>query len=100
MSNIKILKEYKKKIKLIKKFNKFYYDKSSPIVLDSDYDKLKNEIISLEKKYNYLKSPDSPSKIVGHKFKNFTKAAIYQCSLANAFDEGDLINFEKVIKFS
>ena len=98
MSNIKILKEYKKKIKLIKKFNKFYYDKSSPIVLDSDYDKLKNEIISLEKKYNYLKSQDSPSKIVGHKpSKNFIKAAhrVPMLSLANAFDEGDLINFEK-----
>ena len=49
MSNIKILKEYKKKIKLIKKLNKFYYDKSSPIVSDSDYDNLKKEIISLEK---------------------------------------------------
>ena len=98
MSNIKILKEYKKKIKLIKKLNKFYYDKSSPIVSDSDYDNLKKEIISLEKKYSYLKSQDSPSKIVGHKpSKNFTKAAhrVPMLSLANAFDEGDLINFEK-----
>ena len=98
MSNIKILKEYKKKIKLIKKLNKFYYDKSSPIVSDSDYDSLKKEIISLEKKYSYLKSQDSPSKIVGHKpSKNFTKAAhrVPMLSLANAFDEGDLINFEK-----
>ena len=40
--NKKILEEYKKKIKLINKYNKFYYDKSKPLVLDKDYDDLKN----------------------------------------------------------
>ena len=98
--NKKILEEYNKKIKLINKYNKFYYDKSKPLVLDKDYDELKKEIFSLEKKYNFLKSKDSPSQIVGHKpSKNFKKDLhrVPMLSLANAFTEEDLINFEKKI---
>ena len=38
MDKKKIIKEYKNKIKLINKYNKFYYDKNSPIVSDSEYD--------------------------------------------------------------
>ena len=37
----KILEEYKKKIKLITKYNKFYYDYSKPKISDQEYDKLK-----------------------------------------------------------
>ena len=49
MNNEKIKKEYLKKIKLIKKYNERYYDKNSPVISDSDYDKLKDQILSLEK---------------------------------------------------
>ena len=70
----KILEEYKKKIKLITKYNKFYYDKSKPIVLDKEYDELKREIINLENTYPYLNSKRSPSIIFGHKpSKNLKK---------------------------
>ena len=51
--------EYQKKINLINKFNKLYYDKSQPAVTDEDYDKLKNEILHLEAKYSFLKSESS-----------------------------------------
>ncbi len=91
---------YKKKIKLIKKFNKYYYDRSEPIVSDSEYDKLKLDIISLEKKYNFLQSYNSPLILVGHKpSKNFKKVfhRVPMLSLANAFTEEDLLNFEKKI---
>ena len=91
---------YKKKIKLFQSYNKYYYDKNAPKVSDKDYDELKKEIISLEKKYNFLKSKDSPSQIVGHKpSKNFKKDLhrVPMLSLANAFTEEDLINFEKKI---
>ena len=72
-----IKEKYKKKIKLLNKLNKFYYDKSKSIVSDKEYDELKAEIISLEKKYNFLKSKNSPSEIVGHKpSKNFKKIYI------------------------
>ena len=98
--NKKILEEYKKKIKLITKYNKFYYDKSKPIVLDKEYDELKREIINLESTYPYLNSKKSPSKIVGYKpSKNFKKEnhRVPMLSLANAFTEEDLLNFEKKI---
>ena len=95
-----IIKEYKKKIELYIKYNEFYYNKSSSKVTDKEFDDLKNEILFLEKKYPFLKSSLSPSKIVGHKpSKNFKKALhrVPMLSLANAFTEQDLVNFEKKI---
>ncbi len=100
MSNKQIQRQYENKVKLLKKYNNFYFDKSNPIISDKDYDELKKEIFSLEKKYNFLKSKDSPSQIVGHKpSKNFKKDLhrVPMLSLANAFTEEDLINFEKKI---
>jgi len=92
--------EYNEKISLINKFNKFYYDDNDPKVTDQKYDKLKKEILELEKKYRFLKSNKSPSKVVGFKpSKNFKKIThrAPMLSLANAFGKEDLINFEKRI---
>ena len=92
--------EYNKKIKLINEYNKFYYDKSNSKVTDREYDELKKYILLLEKKYVFLKSKNSPSKIIGYKpSKNFNKALhrAPMLSLSNAFSEEDLLNFEKRI---
>ena len=100
MDNKKIEKDYNKKIKELLRLNQLYYEKSNPAVEDHQYDKLKNEILSLEKKYEFLKNENSPSKIVGFKpSKNFKKVShrVPMLSLANAFSEEDLINFEKKI---
>jgi len=100
MNKSEINKVYKEKLKSIKKYNKFYFEKSDPVVSDEDYDNLKKEIISLETKYNFLKSNNSPSNLIGHKpSKNFKKAThkVPMLSLANAFSKEDLINFEKKI---
>ena len=100
MNKKEIQNQYKKKIKLISKYNKSYYNESNSLISDSEYDELKEEILFLEKKYNFLKSKNSPSKIVGHKpSKNFNKDLhrIPMLSLSNAFTEEDLINFEKKI---
>ena len=96
----KIEERYKEKINQLVKYNESYYELSNPLVDDGKYDKLKKEILNLEKKYSYLKSQYSPSKIVGFKpSKNFTKVShkVPMLSLANAFNEEDLINFEKKI---
>ncbi len=96
-----IQKKYNDKIKLIKKYNANYYDKSKPIVNDQVYDYLKKEILQLEIDHNFLKSENSPSIIVGHKpSKNFKKSLhkVPMLSLGNAFSEEDLVNFEKKIK--
>ena len=100
MKNDLINKNYKKKIKLIEKYSKNYYDKNIPLVTDQEFDSLKKEIINLENTYKFLKSEKSPSQSVGFKpSKNFKKSKhkIPMLSLGNAFNEEDLINFEKKI---
>ncbi len=100
MNKKEIEKQYIKKIKLINKYNKYYYDKSNPLVSDKVYDDLKSNILFLEKKHSFLKSKESPSEIIGYKpSKNFNKVLhkIPMLSLANAFSEEDLLNFEKRI---
>ena len=95
-----IKNSYFKKIKKINEYNKLYYEKSSPIISDAEYDKLKKDIIELEKKYTYLKSKSSPSLLVGAKpARNFLKSKhrVKMLSLSNAFGYEDLKNFEKKI---
>ena len=99
MNKDEIKKIYKFKLKELINHNKLYYIKSKPIVADSQYDKLKNEIIDL-KKYKFLKNKNSPDKIIGYKpSKSFEKYKhkVPMLSLSNAFNENDLINFEKKI---
>ena len=100
MKNNSIKESYLKKINLIQKYNKSYYNESNPIVTDQEYDFLKRELISLENKYKFLKSEYSPTKSVGFKpSKNFQKVKhkVPMLSLGNAFNEEDLKNFEKKI---
>ena len=100
MDKNKIKKKYNEKIQNLVKLNKHYYDLSEPLVNDHEYDQIKAEILILEKKYNFLKSENSPSKVVGFKpSKTFKKIShrVPMLSLSNAFDEEDLINFEKKI---
>ena len=100
MKIVKIKKDYLRRIKKLTKFNESYYNKNKSLVSDADYDLLKEEIINLEKTYNFLDHKDSPSKIVGYKpSKTFKKLShkVPMLSLSNAFTEEDLINFEKKI---
>ena len=91
---------YKKKIKEFKHHNFLYFEKNNPKLTDGDFDKLKNEILELEKNYKYLNDKDSPSDSIGFKpSKNFKKILhnVPMLSLANAFTQEDLLNFEKKI---
>ena len=100
MNDNKIKQIYLNKIKEFQKHNKLYYQKSVPIISDKEFDDLKNQIIELENKYKFLQSNLSPSVSVGFKpSKNFLKSKhrVQMLSLSNAFDENDLINFEKKI---
>jgi len=100
MNKSKIEKEYKEKIKIFKKYNQYYYEKSNPLVSDQTYDQFKKEILELESQFDFLKSEHSPSEIIGFKpSKNFKKInhKVEMLSLGNAFSENDLHNFEKKI---
>ena len=95
-----IKKDYLNKIKELKEHNHHYYEKSSPKISDADYDKLKQRITDLEKKYSFSESKSSPSLSVGAKpSKNFLKSKhrTRMLSLSNAFGYEDLKNFEKKI---
>ncbi len=96
-----IKKKYKEKVKSLNYYNKKYFDDNISEINDANFDKLKKEILNLEKEYKFLKDKDSPSNKVGFKpSKNFRKVfhRAPMLSLANAFDEDDLINFEKKIR--
>ena len=100
MDKNKVKKEYNKKIQNLVKLNKHYYELSKPLVNDYEYDQIKADILSLEKKYDFLESENSPSKIVGFKPSKTFKKVLHRVpmlSLSNAFDEEDLVNFEKKI---
>ncbi len=90
-------KDYKKKLDLLEKYNKHYYQNQKPLVSDKQYDELKSEVLELEKKYG-LNNSKSPSVKVGYKpskkFDKF-KHKVKMLSLSNAFNEKDLINFQK-----
>ena len=95
-----IKKNYRKKLDLLNRFNKKYFDQNISEISDADFDKLKHEIIDLEKKYIFLKSSKSPQVQVGYKPSKIFKKVFHRApmlSLANAFTEEDLKNFEKKI---
>ena len=100
MKKNELKRRYKSKIKNYLHHSKLYFEKNNPQISDSEFDKLKFEIIDLEKKYNFLDDKNSPSKNVGFKpSKSFEKYEhkIQMLSLSNAFNEEDLKNFEKKI---
>ena len=100
MIDEKISQKYLEKIKLYKKYNKHYYDLNKPIIDDYEFDKLKLEIFELEKKNDFLNHKDSPSNSVGFQPSKIFKKVKHKTamlSLANAFSQEDLINFEKKI---
>ena len=91
------LKGYKNKLKLLEKYNKFYYQNQKPIVSDKQFDKLKTEILELEKKHGFS-DMKTPSVKIGYKpSKKFQKIKhkVKMLSLSNAFNQEDLINFQK-----
>ena len=100
MKKDQLKKIYKEKIKKFKNYNYLYFEKNKSEISDADFDNLKKEILDLEKNYKFLKSKESPSETLGFKpSKTFKKInhKIPMLSLANAFSEEDLVNFEKKI---
>jgi len=93
---LEIINFYKKKINILKKHNKLYFNKDKPIITDAEYDNLKKEITDLEKKNIFLKKLNLNKEIVGstpsNKFKK-VKHLRPMLSLSNAFDKNDMKDF-------
>ncbi len=95
-----VKKMYLKKIKEYVFYNKKYFNENISKITDAEFDQLKNDIIKLESQHNFLNHKNSPSQSVGFQpLKIFKKKThkVPMLSLANAFTEEDLINFEKRI---
>ena len=81
--------------------NHLYHTLDKPELPDAEYDKLFNELISLEEKHPDLLTADSPSlRVGGQPLDKFSKVTHRQAmlSLGNAFEEKDLQDFDKRIK--
>lgn len=87
--------------KLLEQYNYEYYVLDNPSVNDAEYDRLMQELISLEKQYPELLSPLSPSQRVGGMVQDEFKKIQHKrmmLSLANAFNDEDLRDFDKKIR--
>ena len=101
MERKELEKIYIKNISQLKKYNKAYFEHDNPIVSDDEYDELKKKIFNFEKKYNFLKNKNSPTKNVGYKPSNKFKKVKHlkpMLSLTNAFKKEDMKDFLNKIK--
>lgn len=86
---------------LLNKYNYEYYILDRPSVSDSEYDRLMQELVSLEEKYPEYKLDSSPTSRVGSDVVSNFKKVIHKrpmLSLGNVFNESDIIKFDERIK--
>ncbi len=86
---------------LLNKYNYEYYILDKPSVSDSEYDRLMQELVSLEEKYPEYKLDSSPTSRVGSDVVSNFKKVIHKrpmLSLGNVFNESDIIKFDERIK--
>ncbi|MFZ2526268.1 MAG: NAD-dependent DNA ligase LigA [Rhodococcus sp. (in: high G+C Gram-positive bacteria)] len=70
-----------------------YYVRDAPTISDGAFDQLLGELNALEEQYSELRTPDSPTQLVGGGFATDFTAVDHlerMLSLDNVFDEGEL----------
>ena len=88
-------------IEKISTFDYQYYVLDNPSISDFEYDKIFKLLVDLENKNPELIRPDSPSQRVGGKALDSFESVIHRqamLSLNNAFEEDELLAFDKRIK--
>jgi len=87
--------------KLSNYHNRRYYQFDDPEISDAEYDRLMKELIDLENKFPEVDTSDSPTQRVGaaplEKFAAVTHLTP-MLSLANAFSDQDILDFNERIK--
>ncbi|WP_299280636.1 NAD-dependent DNA ligase LigA [uncultured Tateyamaria sp.] len=81
--------------------NAAYHASDDPVTSDADYDALKRRNSEIEARFPALKRKDSPSEQVGATpSEGFSKVthAVSMLSLANAFDDTDVVEFDGRIR--
>lgn len=88
---------------IINEHNYNYYVLDKPTITDAEFDRLLNELVSLENVYPELITPDSPTQRVGGapaQGFNSVKHLAPMLSLGNAFNEQELRDFDRRVKNS
>ncbi len=83
--------------KTLNEYAYFYYVKDQPKVLDSEYDKLYQELVQLETKYPESITPDSPTQRIGGVILDGFEKAVHEVplySLNDAFSKEELEAFD------
>ncbi len=86
---------------IIRRHDYLYYVLDKPEILDSEYDKLFRQLESLEKAHPELITSDSPTQRVGGKpLDKFGQVAhaLPMLSLSNAFERGEILEFDSRIR--
>ncbi|PIC63337.1 DNA ligase (NAD(+)) LigA [Sporosarcina sp. P13] len=87
--------------KILHQYGHAYYDLDAPIVPDSEYDEKMQELLAIEAEHPDLIVPDSPTQRVGGKALEVFSKVVHRhpmLSLANAFNEEDLRDFDRRVK--
>ena len=92
---IEILRE------LIREHDYNYFILSQPKISDYEYDQLVHELISLEKEFPELITPDSPTQRVGSDLTKEFKSVQHKSpmlSLSNTYNENELLEFDRRVR--
>lgn len=87
--------------RLLNQYSREYYVLDQPSVPDSEYDRLLKELIEIEEIYPEMITPDSPSQRVGGQVLEMFRKVTHEIpmlSLANAFNEADLRDFDRKVR--
>lgn len=87
--------------KELEQHNYNYYVLDNPTISDFEFDKLLEELISLEKQFPEFLSANSPSQRVGGEItKNFAsvKHQYAMLSLSNSYNQEDLLDFDRRVR--
>lgn len=97
MTDVVLKQRVQQLVYTLNKASHAYYVLASPIMPDSQYDQLYNELVEIEAEHPELKMTESPTNRVGSDLENdFEKTSHPQpiLSLANAFQPEDLIKWD------
>tara|TARA_B100000780_G_scaffold278419_1_gene251906 strand:+ start:7666 stop:9684 length:2019 start_codon:yes stop_codon:yes gene_type:complete len=90
--------DYKKKLKLLNKYDQAYYNSDSPKITDSKYDEIKKRLLEFEKKHQQYSFVSNKVGFAPSKKFSKVKHTEKMLSLGNAFNINDMSNFYKKIK--
>lgn len=85
----------------LEQHNYNYYVLDNPTISDFEFDKLLEELISLETQFPEFLSPNSPSQRVGGQITKEFKSVKHQyamLSLSNSYNQEDLLDFDRRVK--